>query len=89
MAVNVFSDDGTHLKAVNLMEGVKNIHLASKKFGKDMNTTSTWKSRLEQAGFVNVVDKTYKVIPTDPWTTTHLLTRHNSSRKAPGPKTPK
>lgn len=66
MAVNVFSDDGTHLNAPNLMEGVKNIHLASEKFGKDMNTASTWKGRLEQAGFANVVAENYK-LPQSPW----------------------
>ncbi|KAL4778092.1 S-adenosyl-L-methionine-dependent methyltransferase [Aspergillus varians] len=64
--VNSYSDDGTHLRAKCMMEGVKQIHLSSKQFGKDMNTTSTWKSRLEKAGFINVTDEVYK-LPQSPW----------------------
>ncbi|KAL4881871.1 S-adenosyl-L-methionine-dependent methyltransferase [Aspergillus karnatakaensis] len=64
--VNTYSDDDTHLRATNLLEGIKNMHAASKKFGKDMDTTSTWKERLENAGFINVHEETYK-LPQSPW----------------------
>jgi hypothetical protein len=37
------------------------MHAASKKFGKDMNTTNTWKARMEKIGFVNVTEEVYKV----------------------------
>lgn len=60
--VNSYSDDGTHLKAVNMMEAVKNMHLASAKHGKDMTTAHTWKEKMEKAGFVNVRDDVYKVL---------------------------
>ncbi|KAL2855648.1 S-adenosyl-L-methionine-dependent methyltransferase [Aspergillus pseudodeflectus] len=64
--VNTYSDDDTHLKAKCMLEGVKNMHAASKKFGKDMNTTSTWKARIEKVGFVNVTEEVYK-LPQSPW----------------------
>ncbi|KAL4791496.1 S-adenosyl-L-methionine-dependent methyltransferase [Aspergillus venezuelensis] len=64
--VNSYSDDDTHLRAKCMAEGVKNMHAASKKFGKDMNTTSTWKERMERAGFVNVTDEVFK-LPQSPW----------------------
>ncbi|RHZ58998.1 hypothetical protein CDV55_104024 [Aspergillus turcosus] len=64
--VNSYSDDGTHLKAVNMMEAVKNMHLASAKHGKDMTTAHTWKEKMEKAGFVNVRDDVYK-LPQSPW----------------------
>ncbi|KAL2797379.1 methyltransferase [Aspergillus keveii] len=64
--VNTYSDDETHLKAKCLLEGVKNMHAASKKFGKDMNTTNTWKARMEKIGFVNVTEEVYK-LPQSPW----------------------
>jgi hypothetical protein len=64
MDVNSYSDDGTHLKAVNLVEGIKNMHLASKKHGKDMTTACTWKEKMEKAGFINVHEDVYKVLLT-------------------------
>jgi trans-aconitate methyltransferase len=64
MDVNSYSDDGTHLKAVNLVEGIKNMHLASKKHGKDMTTACTWKEKMEKAGFTNVREDIYKVLLT-------------------------
>ncbi|KAL4947414.1 S-adenosyl-L-methionine-dependent methyltransferase [Aspergillus filifer] len=64
--VNSYSDDDTHLRAKCMAEGVKNMHAASKMFGKDMNTTSTWKGRMERAGFVNVTDEVFK-LPQSPW----------------------
>ncbi|CBF84602.1 protein llmB [Aspergillus nidulans FGSC A4] len=64
--VNSYSDDGTHLRAKCMQEVVKNLHLSSKKFGKDMNTTHTWRERLEKAGFINVTEEMYK-LPQSPW----------------------
>ncbi|KAB8235638.1 class I SAM-dependent methyltransferase [Aspergillus alliaceus] len=64
--VNSFSDDDTHLKATSMMEGVKNMHLSARKFGKDFDTVSTWKGRMEKAGFVNVREDVYK-LPQSPW----------------------
>ncbi|KAL4802522.1 S-adenosyl-L-methionine-dependent methyltransferase [Aspergillus unguis] len=64
--VNTYSDDDTHLRATNLLECVRCIRKASKDFGKDMFTTHTWKERIERAGFVNVVEETYK-LPQSPW----------------------
>lgn len=49
-----------------MQEVVKNLHLSSKKFGKDMNTTHTWRERLEKAGFINVTEEMYK-LPQSPW----------------------
>ncbi|KAL6237915.1 hypothetical protein BDW75DRAFT_202975 [Aspergillus navahoensis] len=64
--VNSYSDDDTHLRATCMQEVVKNLHVASQKFGKDMNTTHTWRERLEKVGFVNVTEETYK-LPQSPW----------------------
>ncbi|KAL5337989.1 S-adenosyl-L-methionine-dependent methyltransferase [Aspergillus crustosus] len=64
--VNTYSDDDTHLRAKCLLESIVNMHEASKKFGKDMDTTATWKGRLERAGFINVHEETYK-LPQSPW----------------------
>ncbi|KAF7121782.1 hypothetical protein CNMCM5793_009335 [Aspergillus hiratsukae] len=64
--VNSYSDDSTHLKAVNMMEAIKNMHAASAKHGKDMTTADTWKEKMEKAGFVNVRDVVYK-LPQSPW----------------------
>ncbi|GES59703.1 methyltransferase [Aspergillus terreus] len=64
--VNSYSDDGTHLKAQGMLDGVKGLHEASKKFGKDMNTVGTWAARIEKAGFVNVHEDVYK-LPQSPW----------------------
>ncbi|GAB1198336.1 hypothetical protein APSETT444_007655 [Aspergillus pseudonomiae] len=64
--VNCFSDDGTHLKATSMMDGVKHMHLSAKKFGKDFDTVKNWKTQMENAGFVNVRDDVYK-LPQSPW----------------------
>jgi hypothetical protein len=56
-----FSDDGTHLKATCLLESVKYIQLGSRMFGKASDTASSWKSIMEEAGFVNVHEVVYKV----------------------------
>jgi hypothetical protein len=36
MDINSYSNNSTHLKAVNLVKGIKNMHLVLKKHGKDM-----------------------------------------------------
>lgn len=59
-----FSDDDTHLKATCLLESVKYIQLGSKMFGKASDTASSWKSIMEEAGFVNVHEVVYKVCET-------------------------
>ncbi|OOO07791.1 hypothetical protein OAory_01042910 [Aspergillus oryzae] len=64
--VNCFSDDDTHLKATSMMEGVKNMHISAKKFGKDFDTVKNWRSQMENAGFVNVREDVYK-LPQSPW----------------------
>ncbi|CAG8292899.1 unnamed protein product [Penicillium salamii] len=61
-----YSDDDTHLKATNFLYAIKNIHESSKLFGKDMASSSTWKSRMENAGFVNVTEEVY-LLPQSPW----------------------
>ncbi|KAL4891217.1 S-adenosyl-L-methionine-dependent methyltransferase [Aspergillus ambiguus] len=66
MEVNTYSDDDTHLQAKGMMEGVKGLHEASKKFGKDMTTAGTWRDRMEKAGFANVHEDIYK-LPQSPW----------------------
>ncbi|KAJ5085771.1 hypothetical protein N7532_010542 [Penicillium argentinense] len=66
MEVNSYSDDGTHLKAVSMLESVKHIHLSSKLFGKDMASVFTWKERMERTGFVNVKEDILK-LPQSPW----------------------
>jgi trans-aconitate methyltransferase len=62
MDVNSYSDDGTHLKAVNMVEGVKNMHAASRKHGKEFTTAERWKESMEKAGFINVHEDIYKVL---------------------------
>ncbi|GAB1214390.1 hypothetical protein ATERTT37_003552 [Aspergillus terreus] len=64
--VNSYSDDDTHLKAQGMLDGVKGLHEASKKFGKAMDTVHTWADRIEKAGFVNVHEDIYK-LPQSPW----------------------
>jgi hypothetical protein len=56
-----YSDDGSHLKATNLLTAVKHMHESSKLFGKDMTSSSTWKDRMAKAGFINVTEDVYKV----------------------------
>ena len=63
MEVNTHSDDGTHLNARCLVESVKNLQDSSIGFGKDINSVDTWKERFEKAGFINVREDVYKVIP--------------------------
>jgi transposase len=59
--VNTFSDDGTHQKVANLRKVIDLIDQASKTFGKSMQTVSTWKEKMKEAGFKNVQEVVYKV----------------------------
>lgn len=61
MEVASYSDDGTHLQAPNMQEIGKNLHTASKLFGKDMASVSGWKEKMEKAGFINVKEEVFKV----------------------------
>lgn len=61
MEVNTYSDDGTHLMAPNLVEVAKQLHISSRLFGKDMSSISTWKERMEKAGFINVKEEVLMV----------------------------
>jgi hypothetical protein len=72
--VNTYSDDDTHLKATNLLESVAHLHAGSKMFGKDMTSVFTWKEKMEKAGFVNVEERTFKVMTSDPPTIIPVLT---------------
>lgn len=66
IGVSSTSDDGTHVRAKNFLEALRLVQDASRTFGKDMTTVPTWKARLEKAGFVNVKEDIYKVVPPPP-----------------------
>ncbi|RAK75356.1 class I SAM-dependent methyltransferase [Aspergillus fijiensis CBS 313.89] len=66
MEVNTYSDDGTHQKATTLLEGIKFMHDAARKHGKDLQSVLGWKEKMEKAGFVNVREEIYK-LPQGPW----------------------
>lgn len=90
MDVNCYSDDETHLNATCMQESVKNLHSASRMFGKDMTSASTWKQRMEQVGFVNVREEIWKVCSPNPLPGNQkkMKLMANSSRKVHGRKTP-
>lgn len=56
-----YSDDETHLNATNFLYAIQNMHESSKLFGKDMASSPTWKTRMEQVGFINVTEDIYVV----------------------------
>ncbi|CAI7570984.1 unnamed protein product [Penicillium viridicatum] len=64
--VNTYSDDGTHLGATNFLLSIKHMHESSRMFGKDMQSSPSWKDRMEKAGFVNVREDVLK-LPQSPW----------------------
>ncbi|KAL1966571.1 hypothetical protein VTN77DRAFT_3982 [Rasamsonia byssochlamydoides] len=70
MEIKTHSDDETHLKAKNFLEGLRVMHDGSKRFGKEMNSIATWKEKMERAGFENVVKRIDKLpqntCPKDP-----------------------
>ena len=55
------TDDDSFPENSAIQEYYKTLNEAAAKFGKKMNIAPILKSSIEQAGFVNVVDKTYKV----------------------------
>ncbi|KAE8150574.1 S-adenosyl-L-methionine-dependent methyltransferase [Aspergillus avenaceus] len=62
----IHSDDGTHEQATVIMEWQQKIDEASRKFGKKMNVAAQLKGWMEQVGFINVQDDTYKA-PVGSW----------------------
>ncbi|KAJ5978933.1 hypothetical protein N7501_002275 [Penicillium viridicatum] len=64
--VNTYSDDGTHLGATNFLLSIKHMHESSRMFGKDMQSSPSWKDRMKKAGFVNVREDVLK-LPQSPW----------------------
>lgn len=61
MEVNTYSDDDTHLRAKNLLEGIVYMHDCAREYGKDMTSVHSWKEKMEKAGFVNVREEIFKV----------------------------
>ena len=57
----VTTDDDSFPENSAILEYYKILNEAAAKFGKKLNIAPTLKSSIEQAGFVNVVDKIYKV----------------------------
>jgi trans-aconitate methyltransferase len=57
----IMSDDGTHLQAKNFMLWQHKLNEASRVFGKPFTDYHHHKQRMEEAGFVDVVDDAYKV----------------------------
>lgn len=55
------SDDGTHLQAVNFKLWQDKLNEASQLFGKSFKDYEFHKERMEEAGFVDVVDDAYRV----------------------------
>ncbi|RAH61698.1 methyltransferase [Aspergillus piperis CBS 112811] len=66
MEVNTYSDDDTHLRAKNLLEGIVYMHDCAREYGKDMTSVHSWKEKMEKAGFVNVREEIFK-LPQSPW----------------------
>ncbi|PYH88148.1 methyltransferase [Aspergillus ellipticus CBS 707.79] len=66
MEVNTYSDDDTHLKARNLLEGIVYMHDCSLENGKNMASVLSWKETMHKAGFVNVHEDIFK-LPQSPW----------------------
>ncbi|KAM5344027.1 hypothetical protein ACJ41O_012564 [Fusarium nematophilum] len=62
----LMSDDGTAEKATDFQQWVNTICEAAAKFGKPLTCAPEWKSKLEEAGFVDVQQEIRKV-PMGPW----------------------
>lgn len=80
--VNTYSDDDTHLKATNMLESVIQLHAGSRMFGKDMSSVFTWKEKMEKAGFINVEERVFKVLPPNSFGGKFILTFHVASPKS-------
>ena len=59
--MTVKTDDDSFPENSYILEYYKILNAAAAKFGKEFDIARTLKSSIEQAGFVNVVDKIYKV----------------------------
>ncbi|KAH8696635.1 putative TAM domain methyltransferase [Talaromyces proteolyticus] len=70
----VTSDDGTHQGPNLLREWCERLEEASVRFGKRIGVASNLRERLEAAGFVDVVDDSYKC-PVGPWPRDQRLKR--------------
>ncbi|PGH04178.1 hypothetical protein GX51_03686, partial [Blastomyces parvus] len=66
METEFFSDDGTHERAVTVMQWQRLLVEASRQFGKELGVEGSWKQWMEQAGLVDVEEVVYKV-PLSPW----------------------
>jgi SAM-dependent methyltransferase len=64
--MTIKADDDSLPEKSAMVEWIDTLNKASSKFGKLMNIAPTLKSSMEQTGFVNAVDKAYKV-PIGPW----------------------
>ncbi|KAL2829287.1 S-adenosyl-L-methionine-dependent methyltransferase [Aspergillus cavernicola] len=60
------SDDGTHIKAPVLLDLIKTLDEASKKFGKRVSIASSLAGWLEEAGYTSVTSDVYKC-PVGSW----------------------
>ncbi|KAI1961087.1 hypothetical protein LOZ58_003575 [Ophidiomyces ophidiicola] len=66
LEANFFSDDGTDKRAVTATQWQQLLLIGSEKFGKRLDVEDMWKEKMEKAGFVDVVDESFKV-PLRPW----------------------
>ncbi|BDD55982.1 hypothetical protein MAP00_001462 [Monascus purpureus] len=64
--ITTTSDDGTHLKAEKFLRLCELCHEASRRFGKSLNTVTTWKEKMIQAGFEDVHEQKFK-LPQSSW----------------------
>ncbi|KAF5019752.1 hypothetical protein F66182_8237 [Fusarium sp. NRRL 66182] len=60
------SDDGTLTEDMTLYKWCRFLDEAAGKFGRSFERTSTFKDKLKEAGFVDIVETRYKW-PTNPW----------------------
>jgi len=60
------SDDGSFPPTAALKEITDSFEVIANKFGADHHFMVKWKKRFEEAGFVDVVERIYK-IPSSPW----------------------
>ena len=67
----VFSDDDTILSAPWIKEWCEGIDEASQRFGKRLRMAQRVRQFILDAGFVDVQEEIYKVIPAQPWQTQH------------------
>lgn len=61
--IEISSDDGSHLKAENFVLWKDKLNEASQMFGKPFSDYSLHKQRMEEAGFIDISEDTFKVCP--------------------------